>query len=192
MAAFFRIDCEGKCGYILGMKVCNHILMRVGFRNDINIAQVCGFLHWFKIQIQVSPWNKSNEGHSPLAFVVLCSTRYCGFVTFFFVRIQMRIRIPGSIPRSNGSGWGFSRPKHIRIRMRIRNNVKKSSKSKKTVEIKVSLTILLDDGRIGAGAGAGSVLVTDWSRCGSGRPKNIRIHNTASTLPHPTLSIIGN
>ncbi len=30
----------------------------------------------------------------------------------------------------------------------------------------------------GSGTGSGSVLVTNGSRCGSGRPKNIRIHNT--------------
>ncbi len=98
------------------------------------------------------------------------------------------VTCPGADPyprihTSVGSGCRSGRPKNIRIlriRMRIRNTGtftsffkdKKWKKLQKIVEIKVFLTIFC---LMMEGSGAGSILVTNGSGCGSGRPENIRI-----------------
>jgi hypothetical protein len=56
----------------------------------------------------------------------------------------MRIRIPGSVPLTNGSGSGFGMPKNIPYGSYGSGTMVKSYEVKK----QVFLNILLDDGRI--------------------------------------------
>ncbi len=99
------------------------------------------------------------------------------------VRIRMRIRIFGSVPLSR---CGSGRSGNIRI-LRIRTGcgsvtLVKSHKEVTTVSsrnqgLSYYFCLIME----GSGNGAGSVLVTNGSVCGSGRPKNIRIrvHSTS-------------
>ncbi len=88
----------------------------------------------------------------------------------------MRIRILGSVPLTNGF-WCRSRmPKHIPYESYGTGSecgsetlVKSHKEVTKQKKSRVFLPFFLDD------EGSGSVLVTNGSRCGSRRPKNIRI-----------------
>jgi hypothetical protein len=93
------------------------------------------------------------------------------------VRIQMRIRIHGSVPLTNEYGCGSGKPKNICIRIQNTGTfthsskikvIKKSQNSNKS-RVCILFCLMME------GSGAGSVLLTNGSGCGSGRPKNIRI-----------------
>jgi hypothetical protein len=96
----------------------------------------------------------------------------------------MQMRILGSVPLSNGSGYGSERPKNIPRQDPTEPDldadqehwfkVKKKSQNSKNQGFSYQFCLMME------GSGARSVLVTNGSGCGSGRPNNIRIriHNT--------------
>ncbi len=96
---------------------------------------------------------------------------------------------PGSSGLSNRSGCGSGRPNNIRILwIRIRcgpgTMVKRHKKSQNSRNQSFSCYFCL------MMKGSGPVLVTNGSECGSGRPKNIRIHNTADKFSDKVLFFV--
>ncbi len=95
------------------------------------------------------------------------------WIWHILLRIRMQIR--GSVPLSNGPRCGSGRP---------RNNGFYGSGSGCRSGTRVKSHIAVNQGFSHyfclTMEGSGSVLVTNGSGCGSGRPKNTRIHNTGN------------